>query len=269
VAVNCTVHLNGLSLGIADEGSGPPVVFVHGFPLNREMWDGQRSVCAGARFIAPDLRGFGASDASGDCTAMATFANDLHGILDELGINEPVIFVGLSMGGYISWPFISQRPDRVRGLVLANTRVIADTAEGAQTRRSTAEAVLRGGVAVIENSMLEKLFSPTTRERNPGVIEAARSMIRQAKPVGVAAALRGMAERPDVSSRLAGIKVPTLVVAGADDAIFPSTEMEGFARAIPNAEFVRVERAGHMTPMENPSAFNDALDRFLRRVIDR
>ena len=75
--------------------------------------------------------------------------------------------------------------------------------------------------------------------------------------------------RSDVSSRLAGLKIPTLVVAGADDAIFPSTEMEDFARAIPNAEFVRVERAGHMTPMENPSAFNDALDRFLRRVIDR
>jgi len=266
MAANRPVIVDGVRLSVFDEGRGPPVLFVHGYPLDHSMWDEQKSVCGAFRFVAPDLRGFGASDAASGATSMDRFAADLHICLDELGVTEPIVYVGLSMGGYIAWPFLQQRPGRVRGLVLANTRVIADTPAAAETRRQTAKKVIADGVEVIQESMLDKLFSSTTKSNNPGAVEQARRMIRLAKPEGVAGALLGMADRPDVSDRLSSLQIPTLVVAGEDDAIVSATEMEGFARAIPNAEFVRVERGGHMTPMENPSAFNEALTRFLRRA---
>jgi pimeloyl-ACP methyl ester carboxylesterase len=262
-----SIQSDGVRLAVVDDGSGPPILFVHGFPLAHAMWDEQRSISRGFRTIAPDLRGFGESDATAGTTSMDRFAADLHAVLDGLGVGEPVVYVGLSMGGYIAWPFIAQRPGRVRALVLANTRVVSDTPAAAEARRESARKVLSEGVAAIEAGMIEKLFSPVTRTSNPAVVEKAGTMIRRAKPEGVAGALLGMAERPDVSNRLAGLAVPTLVVAGEDDALASPTEMEGFARAIPDAAFVRVEGAGHMTPMENPAAFNGALSRFLQRVV--
>ena len=262
---NRTVSVDGLNFAVFDHGAGSPVLFVHGFPVNHAMWSTQQSVCNGFRMIAPDLRGFGGSDATPGATTMEQFASDLHGCLDALGVNEPIIYVGLSMGGYIAWPFMAQRPKRVRALVLANTRVVADTPDGAKTRRETAKRVSREGVGVVE-PMLDKLFGATTKANNPTLIEQGRAMIREAKPLGVAGALLGMADRPDVSDRLSKLQAPTLVIAGAEDAVFPPSEMEGFARAIPKAEFVLVERAGHMSPMENPAAFNEAMHRLLDRV---
>ena len=258
-----TVEIDGIQLAAYECGAGSPVLFVHGFPLNHSMWREQFEACKDRRVIAVDLRGFGASEASLGTVSMDRFAADLHETLDQLGVREPVVFVGLSMGGYIAWPFLKQRPGRVRAFVLANTRVIADDEKGAETRRQTAQKVLDRGVDVIEDQMLEKLFSPTTRKENPAAVESARGMIRQARPAGVAGALLGMAERPDVSDRLESLSIPTLVIAGDDDAIASPTEMEGFARAIPNSVFVRIASAGHMTPMENPKEFNEALAKFL------
>jgi 3-oxoadipate enol-lactonase len=266
MAANRTVDVDGVQLAVFDEGQGPAVLFVHGYPLDHSMWNEQRAACEGFRIIAPDLRGFGDSAATSGAVSMDRFAADLHVCLDQLGATEPIVYVGLSMGGYVAWPFLEQRKDRVRGLVLANTRVVADTPATAKTRRETAQKVVADGVRVIEDAMLDKQFSEMTKKGKPQVIEQARSMIRRAKPDGVAGALLGMADRSDVSDRLSSLSIPTLVVAGADDSIVSATEMEGFARAFPNAEFIRVERAGHVTPMENPSAFNEALVKFLRRV---
>jgi pimeloyl-ACP methyl ester carboxylesterase len=261
-----TVTVDDLELATFVGGDGPPILFVHGFPLDHGMWKAQIEALHGWRIIAPDLRGFGASESSPATTTMGRFAADLHETLDQLGVREPVVFVGLSMGGYVAWPFMKQRPERTRALVLADTRVIADDAKTAAGRREMAENVLDRGVEVVEASMLEKLFSASTHGNNPAAIEAARAMIRAAKPQGVAGALLGMAERPDVSDRLASLSVPTLVVVGEDDGISSPTEMEGFSRAIRGATFVRIPNAGHMSPMENPKAFNEALTRFLKSL---
>lgn len=261
-----TVTVDNLKLAAFVGGDGPPILFVHGFPLDHGMWKAQIEAMQGWRIIAPDLRGFGASNASSATTTMDRFAADLHETLDQLGVQEPVVFVGLSMGGYIAWPFMQQRMERTRALVLADTRVVADDEKIADGRRETARNVLDRGVEVVEESTLEKLFSASTHRNNPAAVESARSMIRAANPEGVAGALLGMAERPDVNDRLASLSVPTLVVVGEDDGISSPTEMEGFSRAIPGATFVRIPNAGHMSPMENPKAFNEALTRFLNSL---
>jgi pimeloyl-ACP methyl ester carboxylesterase len=143
---------------------------------------------------------------------------------------------------------------------------VADSSEGAAVRLSLAEQVLREGMGVATDMMLPRVFAPATFDKSPRVVDAVRKTMLVAPPEGVAAASRGMAQRPDVRADLPRIAVPTLVLVGQSDAISPPDEMRAIADAIPGSEFVVITDAGHMTPVENPAAFNTALERFLVRV---
>jgi 3-oxoadipate enol-lactonase len=250
----------------AERGSGMPVVLLHGFPLDHSMWDAQLNQLSRRwRPIAPDLRGFGGSRSTSDTASMAQMAEDVHALLEALDIQEPVAVCGLSMGGYVALQFWCKYPRQVRALILCNTRSTADTHEAAATRRKMAEHVLRAGTDYVAEAMLPKLFAPETFASKPDVVEFERQKILSASPRAIAAAIEGLASRPDVSEHLAQISVPTLVVAGQHDAITSESEMRRMAAAIAGAEFVVIPNAGHMTPLENPAAFNDAVERFLER----
>src|SRR5690606_30619935 len=150
------------------------------------------------RVIAPDLRGFGRSDASPGVVTMQTYADDLARLLDVLDIREPVTLCGLSMGGYVAWQFAERHRAHLAKLVLCDTRAIADTPEGAKGRLETAQKVLVDGPQSLVEGMIPKLFAPATIESQPDLIEATRTIMLGSNPEGIAAALRGMAERPDV-----------------------------------------------------------------------
>ena len=164
---------------------------------------------------------------------MDQFADDLAAWLDVLAIREAVVVCGLSMGGYIAFQFWRKFAARLRGLILCDTRAIADTPEAAAGRRSMAERVLREGPAPLVETMLPKLLAETTLRQRPELVERLRGMIGAGNPQGAAAAARGMAERPDMTASLARIRCPTLVVAGQHDAISPPAEMRNLAAAIP------------------------------------
>jgi pimeloyl-ACP methyl ester carboxylesterase len=256
-----------VELHVVERGQGMPIVMLHGFPLDHTMWDAQLNALAEQwRVIAPDLRGFGKSAAAGETATMEQMADDVAGALDTLGVREPVVLVGLSMGGYVAFQFLRKYPDRLKALVLCDTRSIADSPEAAAGRHKLAEQVLREGMQPVADAMLPKLFAPATVAGALETIEAARRTILQNRPAGIAAALRGMAERPDVSAELPRISVPTLVIVGQEDAISTVDEMRKIAKAIPRAEFVVLPRSGHMTPVENSAAFNEAIEPFLTRV---
>jgi pimeloyl-ACP methyl ester carboxylesterase len=224
------------------------------------MWEHQVKQFAGAyRTIVPDLRGFGDSPPAGDAVRMEDFADDLKGLLDGLGVNEPVVLCGLSMGGYIAWQFIRKYPDRVRTLVVCDSKAAADTPEAAQNRHKLADQVLLEGTEPVEKAFLPKLLAPTTYDQKPQLVDTVREMIRRASPHGVAAALRGMAARPDVTGDLKNIRKPVLLIGGSQDGISPPKEMSGIASAIAGARFVEVPDAGHLAPMENATAVNQAL----------
>jgi pimeloyl-ACP methyl ester carboxylesterase len=260
------IAVRGLELNVFDEGAGVPLLFVHGFPLDHTMWSAQLAAFAPRRrVIAPDLRGFGASQAQGETVTMEDFADDLEALLDGLQIHEPVAFCGLSMGGYIAFPFVRKYAARLRSLVLCDTRAAADSSEAAANRLKVAEQVLAEGAEVVANAMTPKLFSKRTASEQPETVAAMRRVMAATKPAAIAAAQRGMAARADSTALLPTIRVPTLVVVGAEDAIAPVDEMRGMAAAIPGAEFVIVPDAGHMAPLENPAAFNAALEKFLAR----
>ena len=261
------IQVNGIELNVFDAGSGPPVLFVHGFPLNHAMWRAQLdSLAPKYRVIAPDLRGFGGSDVTEGTVSMEQFADDLAALLDALGVTEPVTLCGLSMGGYIAWQFVRKHSGRLRGLILCDTKAAPDTADAAAQRHKTVEMVLSEGMRPLVASMQPKLLSEATLAARPEVLAELQRMMARCPPAGVAAALRGMAARPDANPLLASIRVPTLVLCGADDKITPPSEMRKVAAAIPGAEYVEVPEAGHMSPMEQPETVNAAMWKFLHSL---
>jgi pimeloyl-ACP methyl ester carboxylesterase len=261
------VRAGQVTLQITESGEGIPLLLVHGFPLDHSMWDAQISRLSHCcHVIAPDLRGFGGSQISSGTVTMEQMADDLDALLDALEIEEPIVFCGLSMGGYVAFQFWRKYGTRLRGLVLCDTRAVGDTSEAAATRLNLAEQVLREGTRSAAETMLPRLFAPAAFQDRIAAIDIQRRTILATAPEGVAAALRGLAARPDVSDYLPQLALPTLVVVGQHDAISTVDEMRGLANAIPESEFVVIPGAGHMTPLENSTAFNDAIERFLTRL---
>jgi len=194
---------------------------------------------------------------------MQQFADDLAELLVALDIREPITFCGLSMGGYVAWQFWQRHAERLGRLILCDTRAIADDAETARGRLATAERVLDEGAAVVAEPMLPKLFAAETLRDKPALVEATRNVMLATPPASIAAALRGMAERPNVTDVLSQINVPSLVLCGEHDAISGLDEMRAIAAALPNAQFVKVPAAGHMAPLENPEFVNAAFRAFV------
>lgn len=267
-----TAQISTGELAYIDRGAGQPVLLVHGFPLDHTMWDAQiESLGQHARVIAPDLRGFGQSplgpvDTTHGIT-MERYADDLAEFLDVLQLGaQPIVFVGLSMGGYIAWQFVRKYAVRLRALALLDTRALADTDEARAGRLKMAENVAEWGSGRVAEMLGPKLSAPNTFKTKPEVIAAVRRVVERTSPAAIAAAQRGLAARPDMTSSLPQIKVPTLIIVGDEDAISPPAEMQAIAAAIPNAEFVVIPNSGHMTTMENPEAVNASLARFIKSV---
>src|SRR5262245_59716900 len=209
-----------VELNVIQRGQGTPLVLVHGYPLDHSMWQRQiDSLADRCRVIAPDLRGLGASDITPGTMTMEQMVGDLDALLDALPIHEPITFCGLWMGGYVASQFDLNHRSRLAKLILCDTKAVADSPEAAEGRRKTAERVLAEGAQVAADALIPKLFAPVTFQQQPNIVEATRQVILRTRPDGIAAALRGMAQRPDVTALLAQIDVPALLVCGQHDAI--------------------------------------------------
>jgi 3-oxoadipate enol-lactonase len=253
-------------LAYVDHGAGPVVVLLHGFPLSRVMWAEQVDVIGSAyRVIAPDLRGQGESPAPEGIYSMDEMADDVVELLEGLEVNQPIVLGGLSMGGYVALSLALRYRTRLRGLMLIDTRAVADTPEAAKNREETATAVLEtGNPSTLIKTMIPRLFGKTTLEHHPERIQPMLTIMEKTSAVGIAGALRGMAVRPDRRGDLAGITVPTLVLVGEEDVISPPDEARGIAQSLPNARLEVIPKAGHLAPYENPAAVNSAIVSFLQ-----
>ena len=256
--------VNGITLSYTDEGRGPALVFVHGFPLSRDTWRHQvEAFRASHRVIAPDLRGLGQSEAQPGTNTMERFADDVHTLLEKLETG-PVVLAGHSMGGYVALAFARRFPAMLRGLVLVGTKAGADTPEAAAGRRATAEKVKLEGIVGVVNAMAPKMLAANNQDA--AMAAQVRDFMEPSKPEGVIAALLGMAERPDSTPSLGQIRVPTLVVTGGADTIIPPSESEALAKSIPGAELRVIPDAGHLVAFEKPAEFNAALEEWLQRA---
>jgi 3-oxoadipate enol-lactonase len=260
--------VNGLKIAYREQGQGPRVLLLlHGFPLNSKMWQPQLDGLADvARVLAPDMRGFGESEAIPGPYPMDTLADGLAGLLDTLGINEPVIVCGLSMGGYVTMAFQRRHPTRLNGMILAATRADADSEEMKQTRTAMIEAAREQGVQAVIERMLPKIMAPQTYERRPELVEQVRAIMEQTTLEGATGALEGMRERPNSMDVLKTVDCPALVLYGADDQIMPRSAAEAMRNALPQGKLEVIGEAGHLLNMEQPEAFNNAVRHYLKTL---
>jgi 3-oxoadipate enol-lactonase len=260
----CTVELAGEPVRYLEGGAGWPVLLIHAFPLNADMWRPQiERAPDGWRLIAPDLRGFGSWSSSVHPTpSMDAFAADLASLLDVLEIERAVIG-GESMGGYITFALLRKWPERFSGVLLASTRAAADNAEGLEGRRKMSELVRSSGPGAVADQMLPKLLGATSMRERPHLTGQVRAMIERNSPEGIDAAIHAMMRRPDSTPMLAGITVPALVVAGEEDTIIPVKEADTLGRSIPRSRLVVLPGAGHLSNLEAPEQFSLAVADFL------
>ncbi len=248
-----------------DRGDGPPVVLIHSFPLDRRMWEPQIGSlsAAGFRVLSMDLPGFGATPLpSHTDPSLDVYCDAVQGVLDHLGVKRCTL-VGLSLGGYVALRLASRGLDPIDALVLADTRAGGDSPAVRAGRLVNLSLVRgRGTVALIEK-MVPHLLAASTGE---GARSRVRSIGGAQSPEGVSFALLAMRDREDATPTLAGLGVPALLIVGEHDAITPPAEMRAFADALPDARLVELPGCGHLSSMEAPDGFNDALIEFLSRV---
>lgn len=253
------------SVRYLEAGSGAPVVLLHAFPLHAEQWLPQLSrLPPRVRGLAPDLRGFRGSPPfvggeSPDVT-MDTYARDVLEFMLHMDVPRATI-VGLSMGGYVALALWRRAPQRVTGLVLANTRASAETAEARAARDRLMQLAEADGAAGVAQAMLPRLLGETTRREQPDLSDVVGEMIRANGRSGLQAAMRAMRDRPDSTPTLATITCPTTIIASDEDAVIPAAETQAMRAAIRGAQLLVLPRAGHLSNLESPLAFNDALYR--------
>ncbi|EHR49832.1 putative hydrolase or acyltransferase of alpha/beta superfamily [Saccharomonospora marina XMU15] len=267
VVVVTTMTVNGRTIGYDDEGSGPPLVLLHGHPFDRTMWRPQveRFSAEGWRVIAPDLRGYGESGGVEAVTPFEVFAGDVAELLDALGIDRFVLG-GLSMGGQLVMECQRLFPERIRGLLLAATSPHAETARGRADREQQARRLLREGMAGYAEEVLPKMLAPHNIAGLPATARHVLGMMRATSPQGAAAALRGRALRPDYVAMLGRIEVPTLIVVGRLDEFTPVAVARELHEHIPNSTLAIIENAAHLPNLEHEVRFNDIVVKFLREL---
>jgi 3-oxoadipate enol-lactonase len=246
-------------------GSGPDVVLLHPFPVNHKFWlPIVDALSSRFRLTLPDLRGHGQSQPGEGAASMRKHARDILALCDELHI-ERAVFIGCSIGGYIAFELWRQARERVKGLVFIDTKAPADSNEARANRLRSADDVLARGPEPFIDSMLPKLIGRTTRANRPDIAAAVRAMMMETSAAGIAAILRGMAERPDSTPTLSTINVPTLVLFGDEDDV-PLAEGEAIRSGIRGAEMRVIERAGHYPPFEKPEEVGRILREWLERI---
>lgn len=258
---------NGSLISYDDLGSGNPVLFIHGHPFNRTMWQPQvQSLRWKYRTIAPDLRGFGESSLGPEpLSTLESMASDLARLLDHLSVSR-VCVVGLSMGGQIAMEFARAFPERTAAAVLAATFPQGETAEGVKLRNRMADRLLAEGMAGPCCELLSKLIGPASLKKLPSVAAAVFEMICSTDPAGAAAALRGRALRRDYRQSLKEFRFPCMIVLGTDDAFTTVEEAEAMHAAIPNSRLEIFSGIGHMPNLEDQDRFNRHLHEFLETV---
>jgi len=261
------VKLRGFSMAYSDAGKGLPLLFVHGYPLNRRMWDPQlQGLAEVARVLAPDLRGHGESQAVPGPYSVDLFADDLAAFLDALGIHQKIVLCGLSMGGYIVFAFYRKYAARLAGLILTATRAAADTPQSRLARDQSAQLARQQGVDAILEAMLPKLLAPVTSQTRPELVEQVRQIMAATSLEAILGDLVALKERPDSTPTLAEIEIPTLLLPGAQDQIIPLQEAQAMHAAIRGSVLEVIPDAGHLPNLENPAAFNAAIHRFINRL---
>jgi pimeloyl-ACP methyl ester carboxylesterase len=259
--------INGINVAYDDQGSGPAVLLIHGFPLCRKMWRPQFNTIpkAGFRLIAPDLRGFGESDVPNGPYSIDLFADDIVELLDHLELDRAVVG-GMSMGGYVLFNLLDRYPERLSGACFITTRAHADDEAGKARRLQLAQEVMKFGPQSIADSFEQILFAEESLKERPKLLGEVYRWMIGTDSRGLAGGLIAMRERKDYTPLLGNFTLPALAIGAEDDKAAPPDVVREIAAGIPGCQLCIIPHAGHMANLENPGAFNDCLLEFLRLI---
>jgi pimeloyl-ACP methyl ester carboxylesterase len=256
---------NSELMQFSENGKGLPVVLVHGFPLDRRIWEAQlHGLSDHHRIITVDLPGFGKSPVSGPFSAKS-LADDLRGFLKRIDA-LPCVLGGLSMGGYVALAFAEYYAGDLKGLMLVDTRAEGDTPQGKEGRAAMIELARTEGSAAVADQMMPKMVSETTKKNQPAIVKKLQAIMEACPAKTIEYACAAMRDRKDYSTELGSIKTPTLVIVGEADAITPPSMAENMHRSLAGSKIAIIPRAGHMSPMEQPAAVTKAIGEFLQGI---
>jgi pimeloyl-ACP methyl ester carboxylesterase len=241
----------------------PVLVLVHAFPFGSAMWRGQLTAFPGWRIVTPPLAGFDGHPRVAEPT-MDAYARDLLATLDRMGIDRAV-FAGLSMGGYTMFGVLRQAPERVLGLILADTRTSVDSPDRRAARERSIALARSEGPSAIADEMIPNILGQMTRASRPDVVAEVRALIESQPAETIADGLRAMMDRPDSAAVLDRIAVPTTIIVGVEDTVTPPSDAEFMHQRIRGSTLVSIPASGHMANLETPDAFNEAVRAFLSR----
>ncbi|MGA2973387.1 MAG: alpha/beta fold hydrolase [Candidatus Bathyarchaeia archaeon] len=261
--------VNAIDVSFFDVGipDALPIVLIHGFPFSHEMWDPQiQAFQKRFRVIAYDLRGHGKSGVGDGQYTLEFFVDDLLALLDYLKIGKAVL-CGLSMGGYIALRAVERNPERVIGLILADTQAKADSNEAKLKRAATIKSVKANGVNAYAEAFVKSVFAPQTFTSDMAAVEKIRQVIRANSSLGICGALLALASRTDTTEALSSIRVPTLILVGEHDLLTPPSASEEMHSRIPNSEIHVIPNAAHLSNLENSDEFNIHVLNFVDRLV--
>jgi pimeloyl-ACP methyl ester carboxylesterase len=258
--------VSGRTVAYDDLGSGRPVVLLHAFPLSREMWKAQaEALSKDFRVVTPDLPGFGGSSGFPGEPSVDDMADAVAEFLDAISVTEPVALGGLSMGGYVALAFARRHPDRLRGLILADSRAEPDDAAGKANRDKTITFAREHSAADVIEQMMPKMLSGETQKNRPEVAAEVRRIAGAQSVDGIVNALKALRDRPDSRPGLVDLKVPALVIVGSDDTLTPPALSQDLAVRT-RAPIEIIPGAGHLSNLEKPAEFTTVVRTFLLRI---
>jgi 3-oxoadipate enol-lactonase len=247
-----------------DLGEGMiPIIFIHGFPFDKSSWHPQMEFLKEThRVIAYDIRGFGKSAAGKEKADMGLFADDLIRLMDALQIDKAVV-CGLSMGGYILLNAVTRYPARFEAIILSDTQCIADSPEAKEKRFKTIEHIEAGGLNDFADGFIKNIFCQESLDTKKELVERIKTVVLSTSPAIIAGALAALAERSETCSLLYKIYVPTLILCGKEDKVIPLVQSEHLLHDIIDSIFYGIDKAGHMSNLEQPDEFNKQINNFI------
>lgn len=242
------------AISYTDEGNGTPLILIHAFPTDKELWAIQKkSLKKYFRVITFDLWGFGqSSPVNGEAITMEEYADQVKQLLNQLHIQKAIIG-GESMGGYITLSFLEKYPDSVQGLILSDTQSLADTPETKQKRELVALDVIENGTSNFINGFMTKALTSQASKKTKNSL---KDMLMKQDKLAVASAARGMALRHDTSNIISNSTLPMLIITGDQDALISPEQSENMHHLAKNSKLVTIKNAGHLSNLEQPELWN-------------
>ena len=258
-------NINNLSVFTTGGKENPSIVFIHGFPFDHFMWDEQvKKFNKNYYCITYDVRGLGSSLVGDGQFTLESFVDDLENLIDNLILDKPIL-CGLSMGGYISLRAVERMEKKLGGLILCDTKSLADNDEGKISRARGIRQINDEGTKKYIEQFIANCFSERFKQTRKKEYESIVNRAKKYNALGVKGCLLAMAGRTDTTNYLQNISIPTLVICGEEDKLTPPDVMKSMSDKIKNSKFVSIDGAGHISPVEAPKRVNEEIEIFLNQ----